>query len=76
MRWMEAIKGETSAVKSALFYLFRWPISAPLDAWKAGEGHHIITRAIASLVPGLPVLGARLIVGPVLAALKYYKSQR
>lgn len=76
MRWIEAIKGETSDVKSALFYLVRWPLSAPWDAWRAGEGHHKLTRILAWLVPGLPVLGARLIVGPLLATWYYYRSRR
>lgn len=72
---MKMLKGETSDIQSALTYLIRWPLSAPIDAWKAGENHSILTRLLVSLIPGLPVLGARFFVGPLLATWHYYRSR-
>lgn len=75
MRWLEMVKGETSDITSTLSYLIRWPLTAPLDAWRAGEGHHVLTRLLVAIFPGLPLIGARFLVGPFLAAWQYYRAQ-
>jgi hypothetical protein len=67
--------GEVSDIESALRFLIVWPLSAPLDAYRSGSEYGIVAQLLIAVFPGLPILGIRLLIGPLLAAFNYYRSQ-
>lgn len=65
---------ERSDVEGVVGYAIKWPLSQPVDAYRAGRKHSWLRGLLRAVVPGIPKMLIRLVWGPVIATLNYAKS--
>lgn len=62
--------------KGALFYLIKWPLRAPVDAYRAGEKYHLLLAVLAFFLPGIPWGLLRIPLGVVGATYCWYAAMK
>ncbi|WP_135302631.1 hypothetical protein [Haloarcula amylovorans] len=57
----------------AIDYLISWPLSQPINAWRAGEDYHPIAQVLAAAI-GVPFILVAFVLGPFVATVHWLLS--
>lgn len=67
---------ELSEAQGVIDYAIKWPLSAPVDAFRTGSEYNLLVGLVSAVFAGIPGIVWRVIIGPAKATWNYAKSIR